>query len=66
MPRGSCYRFCGAQRTHGVAIMAFVVAVAQRKGGAGKSTLAANLAYLAQAMRSAEKILLKHPIPFNQ
>jgi hypothetical protein len=29
-------------------------------------TLAANLAYLAQAMRAAEKILLKHPIPFNQ
>ena len=30
------------------------------------STLAANLDYLAQAIRAAEKILLKHPIPFNQ
>jgi len=29
-------------------------------------TLAANLDYLAQAIRAAEKILLKHPIPFNQ
>ena len=30
------------------------------------ATLAANLDYLAQAIRAAEKILLKHPIPFNQ
>lgn len=30
------------------------------------TTLAANLDYLAQAIRAAEKILLKHPIPFNQ
>ena len=29
------------------------------------SNLAANLDYLAQAIRSAEKILLKHPIPFK-
>jgi hypothetical protein len=30
------------------------------------STLAANLHYLAQAIASAEKILLQHPIPINQ
>ena len=29
------------------------------------ASLAANLDYLAQAIRSAEKILLKHPIPFK-
>ena len=29
------------------------------------ANLAANLDYLAQAIRSAEKILLKHPIPFK-
>jgi hypothetical protein len=28
--------------------------------------LAANLDFLAQAVASAEKILLKHPIPINQ
>ena len=30
------------------------------------ATLAANLDYLAQAIASAEKILLQHPIPINQ
>jgi hypothetical protein len=30
------------------------------------STLAANLNYIAQAVASAEKILLQHPIPTNQ
>jgi hypothetical protein len=30
------------------------------------SSLAANLDYLAQAVASAEKILLQHPIPINQ
>ena len=30
------------------------------------ATLAVNLEYLASAIRCAEKILLKHPIPFNQ
>jgi hypothetical protein len=29
-------------------------------------TLAANLDYLAQAIASAEKILLQHPIPINK
>jgi hypothetical protein len=29
-------------------------------------TLAVNLDYLAQAIASAEKILLQHPIPINQ
>jgi hypothetical protein len=30
------------------------------------SSLAANLNFLAQAVASAEKILLQHPIPINQ
>jgi hypothetical protein len=30
------------------------------------ASLAANLDYLAQAIASAEKILLQHPIPINQ
>lgn len=30
------------------------------------AALTANLEYLASAIRCAEKILLKHPIPFNQ
>jgi hypothetical protein len=30
------------------------------------ATLAANLDYLAQAIASAEKILLQHPIPIKQ